>query len=117
MKQIKNRVVLIGRVGQTPEIKSFGSGRRRAQFSLAVSEVYYDDKGEKVENTQWHRIAAWGKTVSFIEKFVNKGIELAVDGKLSNRSYEDSQGNKRYITEVMVSEILLLGERRKENAS
>lgn len=117
MKQIKNRIVLIGRAGQAPEIKSFDSGRKRAQFSLAVSEVYYDEKGDKVECTQWHRVAAWGKVADFMEKFVHKGLELAVDGKLSTRNYEDSDGNKRYTTEVLVSEILLLGDKKKEYAS
>lgn len=114
MSQIRNRIVLIGRVGHEPEIKCFDSGKKRAQFSLAVTESYYDDKGDRVENTQWHRIAAWGKTADFMEKFVHKGLELAVDGKLSNRNYEDSDGNKRYITEVLASEVLLIGGAKKE---
>lgn len=114
MKQIKNRIVLIGRVGQTPEIKSFESGKKKAAFSIAVNEVYYDDKGAKVQSTQWHKIAAWGKTAEFIEKYIGKGMKLAVDGKLSTRNYQDLEGKSRCMTEVMVSEILLLDEKIKE---
>lgn len=108
VKGIKNRVVLVGRVGQTPEIKVFDSGKKMARFSLAINDVYYDEKGERVEQTQWHRIVAWGTLADRIERFAMKGKEMLVDGALSSRSYDDQDGNKRYVTEVLLREILVL---------
>ena len=93
-----------------PEIKTFDGGKKLANFTLATNESYRNDKGEKVEETQWHRLVAWGKTADIIEKYVTKGKEIAVEGKLSHRSYDDKNGEKRYITEVVVTEILLLGK-------
>jgi single-strand DNA-binding protein len=81
-----------------------------ASFTLATNENYKNDKGEKVEETQWHKLVAWGKTAEIIEKYVTKGKEIAVEGKLSHRSYDDKNGEKRYITEVVVNEVLLLGK-------
>lgn len=77
-------------------------------MSIATNETYKNDKGEKVEQTEWHRVTAWGKTAEIIERFVVKGKEVAVDGKLTHRSYDDKNGEKRYVTEVVVNEILLL---------
>ena len=106
---MKNTVQLIGHVGQEPEIKTFEAGKKLAKLSIATNEVYYKENGDKVEQTEWHRISAWGKTAEIIEKFVTKGKEIAVEGKLSHRSYDDKDGNKRYITEVVVNQVLLLG--------
>jgi single-strand DNA-binding protein len=105
---MRNKVQLIGRVGQDPEIKLF-KDKKRASFSLAINELYYDDKGDKVETTHWHNITVWGNQADFVEKFVGKGRELGIEGKLVNRSFEDKEGTKRYITEVAVSEFLLIG--------
>ena len=105
---MKNRVQLIGHVGQEPEVKNLESGKV-ANFTIATNENYTNAKGEKVEQTEWHRVTAWGKTAEIIEKFVTKGKEIAVEGKLSHRSYDDKDGNKRYITEVVVNQVLLLG--------
>ncbi|CAA9195052.1 Single-stranded DNA-binding protein [Flavobacterium collinsii] len=77
-------------------------------MSIATNEKYTNDKGEKVEQTEWHRVTAWGKTAEIIEKFVVKGKEVAVEGKLTHRSYDDKNGEKKFITEVVVTEILLL---------
>lgn len=107
---MKNHVQLIGHVGKDPEIKTFESGKKLASFSLATNESYYNDKGDKVEQTEWHNLVAWGKTADIIEKLVVKGKEMLIQGKLTTRSYDDKDGNKRYITEVVVSEILLLGK-------
>ncbi|SHG57938.1 single-stranded DNA-binding protein [Flavobacterium defluvii] len=110
MNAMKNKVQLIGNVGQNPEIKTLENGRKLANLSIATKEIYRNDKGEKVEQTEWHRITAWGKTAEIIEKFVTKGKEVAVEGKLTHRSYDDRNGEKRYITEVVVNEILLLSK-------
>ncbi|OGS82596.1 MAG: single-stranded DNA-binding protein [Flavobacteria bacterium RIFCSPLOWO2_12_FULL_31_7] len=105
---MKNRVQLIGHVGQDPEIKNLENGKL-ANLSIATNENYTNAKGEKVEQTEWHRITAWGKTAEIIEKYVTKGKEIAIEGKLSHKSYEDKEGNKRYVTEIVASEVLLLG--------
>jgi single-strand DNA-binding protein len=110
MNAMKNRVQLIGNVGQDPEIRTFENGRKVAHLNIATNESYRNDKGEKIEQTEWHRVTAWGKTAEIIEKFVVKGKEVAVDGKLTHRSYDDKNGEKRFITEVMINEILLLSK-------
>ena len=110
MSTLRNQVHLIGHVGQDPEIKSFEGNRKLANLTIATNETYKNEKGEKVEETQWHRITAWGKTAEIIEKYVAKGKEIAVEGKLVHRSYDDKNGDKKYITEIVVSELLLLGK-------
>ena len=106
---MKNSVQLIGHVGQEPEIKNLESGRV-ANFTIATNESYTNAKGEKVEQTEWHRVSAWGKTVDIIEKFLTKGTHVALEGKLTHRSYDDKDGNKRYITEVVANELVLLSK-------
>ena len=108
---MKNKVQLIGHVGQEPEIKNLGGGKKVANITLATNEVYYRDNGDKVEQTEWHKVVAWGKTAEVIEKYVSKGKEIAIEGKLTHRSYDDKNGEKRYITEVVANEILLLGSK------
>ena len=110
MNTMKNKVQLIGNVGNDPEIKTFDGGKKVVNFTLATNESYKNDKGEKVEQTEWHRISAWGNTAEIIEKFVTKGKEIAIEGKLTHRSYDDKNGEKRYITEVVASDVLLLGK-------
>jgi len=109
MSTLRNKVQLIGNVGNEPEITNLESGKKVAKFSIATNESYKDSKGEKVTNTQWHNIVAWGKIAEIIEKYVGKGKEIALEGKLTSRSYETKEGEKRYVTEVVVDEILLLG--------
>ena len=108
MKNLRNRVQLIGNIGKDPQIKSFDSGKTMASFSLATSESYKDSEGQKVTDTQWHQVIAWGKTANYIESYLEKGNRIAVDGKLVHRSYNDKEGTTKYITEVLVNEILLL---------
>jgi len=108
---MKNRVQLIGHVGNDPEIKNLDGGKKVANFTIATNDSYKNDKGEKVEQTEWHKVVAWGKTAEIIEKFVIKGKEVGLDGKLTHRSYEDKNGEKRYITEIVASEIMLLGSK------
>lgn len=109
MNNLRNNVQLIGNLGQDPEIKNLESGKKLAKFSIATNEFYRNAKGEKIEDTQWHNLIAWGKTAEIIEKYVNKGNEIAIQGKLTYNSYDDKDGNKRYVTEILVNEILLLG--------
>lgn len=108
MKNLKNRVQLIGNVGKEPQIKTFESGKTMASFSMATSDNYTDQNGKKVEDTQWHQVIAWGKTANFVESYVDKGNRIALEGKLVHRSYNDKEGATKYITEVVANEILLL---------
>lgn len=109
MSTLKNKVQLIGNVGQEPTITNLESGKKVARLSLATNENYKNSNGEKQTDTQWHTVVAWGKTAEIIEKYVTKGKEIAIEGKLTSRSYEDKDNVKRYVTEVVISEILLLG--------
>ncbi len=111
MSKIRNKVQLIGRLGAKAEIKQFDTGKTKASFSLATKDVYKNAKGEKVEETTWHNLIAWGNAADIIEKYTDKGSEIAIEGRLTNRSYEDKEGIKRYITEIVVDEVLLLGEK------
>ena len=111
MSTLRNRVQLIGRVGNDPEVKSFEGGKKLATVSIATSDSYKNEKGERVEQTEWHRVVAWGKTAEIIEQFVTKGREIAVDGKLTHRSYDDKDGVKRFMTEIVVNELQLIGNK------
>ncbi|MCB0806455.1 MAG: single-stranded DNA-binding protein [Bacteroidales bacterium] len=108
MNTLRNKVQLIGHLGNDPEIKSFDGGKTKARFSMATSETYKNDKGEKVTETQWHNIVAWNGTARIVEKLLKKGNEVALEGKLITRSWDDKDGNKHWITEVVANEILLL---------
>jgi len=111
MSTLRNKVQLIGHVGNDPEIKTFDGGKKLAKLNVATNESYKNEKGEKVEETQWHSLIAWGKTADIIEKYVVKGKEIAIEGKLTHRSYEDKNGEKRYVTEVVIDELLMLGSK------
>lgn len=110
MNALRNKVQLIGRLGQDPEILNFDDGNKLAKFSLATDDSYKDKSGQKVERTHWHNVIVRGGLVSVVESYVEKGQEIAVEGKLTNRSWEDKEGNRRYSTEVVVNELLLLGK-------
>jgi len=109
MYALKNKVQLIGHVGNQPDVRTTESGKKLARFSVATNEIYRNAKGEKVTETQWHTLIAWGKVAEIAEKFLSKGKEVAIEGKLINRSYADKEGNKKYITEVQVNEVLMFG--------
>ena len=111
MSTLKNHVQLIGNVGQEPTITNLESGKKVVRFSLATNEFYKNDKGEKTQTTDWHTVVAWGKTAEIIERYVGKGKELGITGKLKSRNYEDNDGIKRYVTEIEAKEILLLGSK------
>ena len=110
MNTLRNKVQLIGNLGNDPEIINLESGKTLAKFSIATNESYKNAQGEKVTDTQWHNIVAWGKTAQIVEKFVTKGKEVAIEGKLTTRAWEDKDGVKRYTTEVVCNELLMLGK-------
>ena len=110
MGTLKNKVQLIGNTGNDPEIITLDSGRKLAKLTIATSETYKNDQGEKITDTQWHNIVAWGKTAETIEKYVTKGSRIGIEGKLTHRNYDDKNGDKKYFTEVVVSEMLLMGK-------
>jgi single-strand DNA-binding protein len=111
MYALRNKVQLIGNLGQNPEIKTLDGGKKLAKFSIATSETYRNVSGEKVTETQWHNLVAWGKLAEIIEKYISKGSEVAVEGKLTYRTYNDKEGVKKYFTEIQVNELLMLGDK------
>jgi single-strand DNA-binding protein len=113
MYTLRNKVQLIGNLGNAPEVKTVTGGKKMARFSMATNETYRNAKGEKVTETQWHTVVAWGKVAELAEKYLAKGSEVAIEGKLINRNYTDKDGVKKYITEVQLNELLLLGDKNK----
>ena len=108
MKSLRNSVQLIGRLGKDPDVKTFGD-KKKATFSIATTDAYKNKKGEKVEDTQWHNIVIWGKLASVAETYLKKGQEVAVEGKLMHRMYEAEGKEKKFITEINVNDLLMLG--------
>jgi single-strand DNA-binding protein len=111
MNALKNKVQLIGNLGNAPEVRNTESGKKLARFSVATNESYRNAKGEKVTETQWHNLIAWGKIADIAEKYLTKGSEVAIEGKLMNNNYTDKDGVKKYSTEIQVHELLLLGNK------
>ena len=111
MNTLRNKVQLIGNLGNNPEIITLESGKKLAKMSIATNETYKNAQGEKVTDTQWHNVVAWNKTAEIIEKYLQKGSEIAIEGKLTSRSYDDKDGSKKYITEVVCNELLMLGSK------
>ncbi|MEN8138774.1 MAG: single-stranded DNA-binding protein [Bacteroidota bacterium] len=108
MNSIQNKVQLIGHLGNNPEIKNFDDNKV-ANFSIATNESYKDKNGKRVENTEWHNIVAWGGLATLAENYLQKGKQIAVEGKLRHRSYDGKDGNKHYVTDVLAHDIMLLG--------
>ena len=111
MNNLSNRVQLIGRVGKEPEIVNLEDGKKLAKFSMATTEFYRDKKGDRIELTSWHLINFWNKTASIIEKYVTKGSHIAVEGKLTTRSWEDMSGTRHYQTQVTGYSLTFLGKK------
>lgn len=111
MKSMRNSVQLIGRLGKDPEVKVFGE-KKKASFSIATTDIYKNNKGEKVEDTQWHNLVVWGKQAEVAEKYLRKGSEVAIEGKLVHRVYETDKGEKRFFTEINVNDFLMLGSKK-----
>ncbi len=110
---MRNKVQLIGNLGNAPEVKMLESGKKLVKLSMATNETYKNAKGERVTETQWHNLVAWGKTADIIEKYLKKGSEVAIEGKLMNKNYTDKDGIKRYYTEILVNELLMLDGKEK----
>jgi len=111
MNTLKNSVRLVGNLGMDPEVKSFDNNRKLAKIAIATNETYKNDKGEKITDTQWHNLVLWGAQAKLAEEYLKKGDEIAIEGKLSSRSYVDKDGNKKYATEVVVNEFLKLSHK------
>ena len=116
MYALKNKVQLIGNLGGNPEMRTTESGKKMARFSVATNETYRSANGDKVTETQWHNLIAWGKVADIAEQYLFKGSEVAIEGKLINRNYTDKEGIKRYVTEVQVNEVLMLGDKKPAKA-
>lgn len=111
MNTLRNQVQLIGNLGNDPEIFQFESGKKKASISIATNESFVNADKEKVTNTQWHKVVFFGKTADIVEKYLQKGKEVAITGKLTYRDYEDKSGNKRYVTEIVGNELVMLGSK------
>ena len=109
---LRNKVALIGHTGKEVEVFNFENGTKKATVSLATSDYYINAAGERVEETQWHNLVAFGKVVDILEKYVPKGKEIAIEGKLTYRSYDDKDGTKRFVTEIKIDELVLLGSNK-----
>lgn len=114
MYALRNKVQLIGHLGGVPEVKDFESGKKMVKFTMATNETYKNAQGERVTETQWHNVVAWGKVAEIAERYLNKGKEIAIEGKLIHRSYNDKEGVKRYASEVQANELLLLGGEKEK---
>ncbi|MDX2494293.1 MAG: single-stranded DNA-binding protein [Desulfuromusa sp.] len=106
-----NKVILVGNLGKDPELRYTPSGTAVVTFSLATTERYNDRDGNKQSKTEWHNIVAWRQLAEICGKYLHKGKQIYVEGKIQNRSYDDRDGNKRYISEVVMNEMQMLGSR------
>ena len=107
MNTLKNSIQLIGNLGNEIEFKEFDAGsKKRVSFSLATNDYYKNNKGEKIQDTQWHNIVAWGKTAELMNNLLSKGSQVLVKGKLTSRSYENKKGETRYISEIVANEFV-----------
>lgn len=113
MSTIKNQVVLIGNLGNDPEVTNFESGSRIAKFSMATNEIYKKENGEKTTQTEWHTIVVWGNLVSIVERYLKKGSEVCIKGKITYRNYQDKQDITKYSTEIKADEVLMLGSKQE----
>jgi single-strand DNA-binding protein len=109
MNTLRNSVRLVGNLGTDPEVRSFDNDRKLAKMALATNENYKNDKGERMTDTQWHNLVLWGTQAKLAEQLLKKGDEIAIEGRLSTKSYVDKDGNKRYTTEIVVNEFLKVG--------
>ncbi len=111
MNNLRNSVRLIGNLGANPEIKQLEKGTKMAKFTLATNEHYYDKDGKKVTDTQWHHVVAWGKTADIVEEYLAKGSEVAIEGKLTTRSFDGKDGDKKFFTEIVLGDLMMLGKK------
>jgi single-strand DNA-binding protein len=112
MNNMRNKVTLIGHLGSTPELKTFEGNKKMVRVSVATNETYKNKKGERVSDTTWHNVIAWGQLAELLSRYTQKGSEIAIEGKLVNRSYTDKEGVKRYATDIHMNELVLLGSKQ-----
>jgi len=112
-----NKAILIGNLGKDPELKFTQSGKAVVNFSLATSERWSDQSGEKKESTTWHNIVAWGKQAEVMNEYLKKGSQVYIEGRIDNRSYDDKEGNKKYISEVVVQSFQFIGKRNDSSGT
>jgi single-strand DNA-binding protein len=111
-----NKVIIVGRLGADPEMKSVGSGQNVARLSIATSESWTGKDGQKQERTEWHRVVVWGRQAENCAKHLSKGRQVYVEGRLQTRSWEDQQGQKRYATEIVANNVQFLGSGSERTA-
>ncbi|RFM30262.1 single-stranded DNA-binding protein [Deminuibacter soli] len=111
MNNIRNKVQLIGNLGNNPEVTAFGEGKKRVKFHIATHEYYRNNKGEKVVETYWHTVVAWGKTGEIAEKHFSKGSEVVIEGKLISRSFKGRDGINRTVTEIQALDLMMLAKK------
>jgi single-strand DNA-binding protein len=109
-----NKVILVGRLGKDPEVKYTQGGTPVAKFTVATNEVWKDQNGEKQERTEWHNIVAWTKLAEICGQYLNKGSRVYIEGRIQTRSWEDKEGNKRYITEIRADSMVMLSGKPDE---
>ncbi len=114
MNSLRNRVQLIGNLGADPEVKTLEGNKKVARLSIATNDEYTDKSGQKVKQTQWHNLVVWGKLADTCEKYLTKGKEIAIEGKLTYRTWNDKDGKTHNITEIIVNELLMMGGKGKE---
>jgi single-strand DNA-binding protein len=108
MNSLRNSVQLIGNLGMDPEVKQVSNGNKMARFSLATTETYKNHKGEKVTDTQWHNLIIWGGLADVAEKYLKKGSQVAVEGRLETSTYDDKDGNRKFFTQIKVNDLVML---------
>ena len=111
MNTLRNKVQLIGNLGAKVEVKTLESGKIVGHVTMATNETYKNQQGEKITETTWHNLVIWGKPAEILSKYTDKGSEVGIEGKITNRSYADKNGEKKYITEIVVNEFMLMGKK------
>ena len=117
MNALRNKVQLIGRLGKDPELMSFDEGKVKCAFPVATNESFRNGEGERVERTQWHDVVIWGALAEIAGQYLKKGTEVAIEGRLAYRTYEDTEGHPRYVTEVIAGEMLMLDRKPETDVS
>ncbi len=117
MKSLKNSIQLFGNLGMNPEVKTLSNGKKVTTLSLATTETYKNAKGERMKDTQWHKVVAWGKLAELMETYLKKGSEVAIEGKLVYKNYQDKNGVTKYFSEIVANEMIMIGRKtgEKEN--
>jgi single-strand DNA-binding protein len=115
MNALRNSVRLIGHLGDTPKVRQLESGRKVANFSVATNETYVDNAGNRKSETTWHKLVAYGQTAGIAEKYLQKGSEVAIEGKITNRSYNDKNGDAHFITEIVINSLMMLDGKNRQN--